>query len=88
MYSVYTLQILTMRIFAVGTKICGGAWPTFGGPVPPGPNVEPPLVFWRAEFEFARKRVRLSKQAYKPKHELLSRSWVVLCHFTLDSYMI
>jgi len=33
-----------MRIFAVGTKIFGGAWPTLGGPVPPGPNVEPPLV--------------------------------------------
>jgi len=32
-----------MRIFAVGTKILGGDWPTFGGPVPPGPNVEPPL---------------------------------------------
>jgi len=32
-----------MRIFAVGTKILGGGWPTFGGPVPPGPNVEPPL---------------------------------------------
>ena len=30
-----------MRIFAVGTKILGGA--TFGG-VPPGPNVEPPLL--------------------------------------------
>jgi len=25
-------------------KIFGGAWPTFGGPVPPGPNVEPPLL--------------------------------------------
>jgi len=32
-----------MRIFAVGTKILGG-WPTFGGLVPPGPNVEPPLI--------------------------------------------
>jgi len=27
-----------MRIFAVGTKIFGGAWPTFGGPVPPRPQ--------------------------------------------------
>jgi len=32
-----------MRIFALGTKIFGGGWPTFGGAVPPGPNVEPPL---------------------------------------------
>ena len=33
-----------MRTFAVKTKIFGGAWPTFGGTVPPGPNVEPPLA--------------------------------------------
>ena len=33
-----------MRIFAVGTKILGGgAGQHLGGPVPPGPNVEPPL---------------------------------------------
>jgi len=25
-----------MRIFAVGTKILGGGWQTFGGSVPPG----------------------------------------------------
>jgi len=34
-----------MRIFAVGTKIFGGGTGQhLGGPVPPGPNVEPPLV--------------------------------------------
>jgi len=28
-----------MRIFAVGTKIFGGAWPTFGGAcAPPAPT--------------------------------------------------
>ena len=32
-----------MRIFAVGTKIFGGPGQHFRGPVPPGPNVEPPL---------------------------------------------
>jgi len=32
-----------MRIFAVGTKIFGGPGQHLGGPVPPGPNVEPPL---------------------------------------------
>jgi len=32
-----------MPIFAVGTKILGGAGQHWG-PVPPGPNVEPPLL--------------------------------------------
>jgi len=32
-----------MRIFAVGTKILGGGLANIWGPMPPGPNVEPPL---------------------------------------------
>jgi len=46
-----------MRIFAVGTKIFGRAWPTFGGG---GPNVEPPLVgrilVWGGEGARRRRR--------------------------------
>ena len=32
----------------------GGGWPTFGGPVPPGPNVEPPLLDRLTEPRFAK----------------------------------
>jgi len=52
-----------MRIFAVGTKIFGGPGQHLGG-VPPGSNVEPPLL--RAEERLFQVSVPATENARSP----------------------